>query len=176
MSSIVIAQEFYSMDNFLVRRGPSMHFYNILSGKGYAHIHLTNGFSHKDLVKSFIDHLSLNNDLLPLLPNTTIVCYSFSYPAWPSGSFDGEPHKVSPIILLEQEYCLFSIPDWDNSGSSLVSQDTKYWRMRVFFLIRQPWQTTRDYPGYPGILSISGSMGLHALWDYPRLSQVSWDT
>ena len=30
-------------------------------------IHLTNGFCHKDLVKLFTDHLSLNNDLLPIL-------------------------------------------------------------------------------------------------------------
>ena len=44
-----------------------------------------------------------------------------------------------------------------------------------------PWDcmhggTTRDCPGYPGILSISGSMGFHAWWDYPGLSWMSRDT
>ena len=36
-----------------------------------------------------------------------------------------------------------------------------------YLVSRDPWDsmpggTTRDCPGYPGILSISGSMGLHA--------------
>ena len=73
-------------------------------------IHLTNGFCHKDLVKSFIDHLSLSNDLLLIHEGGR----------WKEFVFDGEPHKVSPVITLEQEYCLFLIPDWDNSGSSRI--------------------------------------------------------
>ena len=39
-----------------------------------------------------------------------------------------------------------------------------------------PSGTTRDCPGYTGILSISRSMGLHAWWDYPGLSCVYRDT
>ena len=31
VASIIIAQEFYSVDHFVVRRGPSMHLYTILT-------------------------------------------------------------------------------------------------------------------------------------------------
>ena len=55
-----------------------MHLYNILTdfccflGNGvekavHTAIHLTNEFCHKDLVKSLIDHLRLNNELMPIL-------------------------------------------------------------------------------------------------------------
>ena len=50
-----------------------------------------------------------------------------------------------------------------------------------YLVFRDPWDstpggTTRDCPGYPGILSISGSMGLHAWWGYLGLSWVYQDT
>ena len=50
-----------------------------------------------------------------------------------------------------------------------------------YLVSRDPWDpmpggTTRDCPGYPGILSFSGSMGPHAWWDYPGQSWVSRDT
>ena len=50
-----------------------------------------------------------------------------------------------------------------------------------YLVSRDPWDstpggTTRDCPGYPGILSISGSMRIHAWWDYPGLSWVFRDT
>ena len=50
-----------------------------------------------------------------------------------------------------------------------------------YLVSRDPWDsmpggTTWDCPGYTGILSISGSMGLYAWWDYPGLSWVSRDT
>ena len=50
-----------------------------------------------------------------------------------------------------------------------------------YLVSQDPWDsmpggTTGDCPGYPGILSISGSMGLHAWRDYWGLSWVSRDT
>ena len=53
--------------------------------------------------------------------------------------------------------------------------------IRGYLVSRDPWDstpggTTRDCPGYTGILSISGSMGFHAWWDYSGLSWVYRDT
>ena len=49
-----------------------------------------------------------------------------------------------------------------------------------YLVSRDPWDpmpggTTRDCSGYPGVLSISGSMGPHAWWDYLGQSWVSRD-
>ena len=86
---------------------------------------------------------------------------------------------------------------WDYPGLSWVSRDTQYLRIHGtphlvglpgtvldipgYLISQNPWvsmpgRTTQDCPGYPGILSISGSMGLHAWWDYLGLSRVYRDT
>ena len=83
---------------------------------------------------------------------------------------------------------------WDYPGLSWISQDTQYHGVPCmtglpgtvlgiprYLVSWDPWDSmpggsTRDCPGYPRILSISGSRGLHAQWDYTGLSWVPQDT